>query len=578
MSQGVIYFNKGRKCIVRLIVSLMTIRRHYDGPITVFLEGEHPEGLPEALQREFEVDLIWDKNPDTCTYVRAVEVCMKSPYDLTVWMDSDTVILGKFDELFEEAPKYDLVIAHFAGWKSDGPAIKKRILRYKNIVPQYMDKAIAYGSAINCGVYAFRKDSPFLKEWLEVAKQGEKTGMFIPDEVACQVLLHRYNCKIMPLKFNVSVLHDPPPGTADMRVMHFHGKKHCKEYPNCVIWLAEFEKALQTNLCNIKAFMGPEYGERRLTGFLHGKYGQAEWLARIRAQLTPEEMKKASISDKVTVGDPKRDRKRKQEERQRARCRADKNAELDPSLVTVVTACDPKYVSQLALTYPTWRDMKGINKHKMLVFVNGMEVSDERLSFLRHPNVTLVPWAMPKAANHREEMLTAFVVGAAKHVKTPYWLKLDADSFASDSTPLLTQQMEEYVFFGHRWGYSWEEHIRRLDEWAKGHPDLRLNKMPPMYDKAYVKGRKYFHPGKRTISFVQLNSTGFTRLCVELAGGERLPVPSQDTYMYYVANRLGLKWGSTNFKRRRGFNQGRGADHITRSLEALKIRNCDVKI
>jgi hypothetical protein len=548
----------------------MTIRKHYDGPITVFLEGSHPDGFAESIKREFNVDLIWDQNPDTGTFVRAVEICIKSPYDLTVWMDSDTVVLGKFDELFEEAPKYDLVIAHFAGWKSDGPAIKKRILRYKDIVPQYMDKAVAYGPAINCGVYAFRKGSPFLKEWLEVAKPGEKTGMFIPDEVACQVLLPQYNCKIMPLKFNVSVLHDP--GTTDMRVMHFHGKKHCKEYPNCSIWFAAFEEALSKNLCNIKAFIGPDCGERRLNGFFAGKYGQAEWLARIRAHLTPEDMKRAAIPDKVNVRDAKENekKKRKREDRERGMKRADKNAELDPSLITVVTACDPKYVDQLALTYPTWRDMKGINRHKMLVFVNGMEVSDQRLDFLRHPNIELVPWAMPKAADHREEMLTAFVVGAAKYVRTPYWLKLDADSFASDNSPLLTQEMEEYVFFGHRWGYSWEKHIRGLDEWAGKHSDVRLNKVPPMYDRKCVSGRKYFHPGKRTISFVQLNSAGFTRLCVELAGGDRLPVPSQDTYMYYVADRLGLKWGSTNFKRRRGFNQGRGLDHIRRSLEDLQ--------
>ena len=559
MTRGVIYYNKGRKCLVRLIVSLMSIRKHYDGPITVFLEGEHPEGLPEALQREFKVDLIWDKNPDTCTYVRAVEVCMKTPYDLTVWMDSDTVVLGKFDELLDEAKDCDLVIAHFAGWSSSGRAIKKRILRYKDIVPNYMDAAINYGPAINCGVYAFRKDSPFLKEWLVVAKQGEKTGMFIPDEVACQVLLPQYKCKIVDLKYNVSVIHDP--GTKDIRVMHFHGKKHCKEYPNCSIWFKEFEEALKTNLCNIKAYLGDDFGERRLTRFFRGKYGQAEWLGRVAALLTPEEAKKLSIGQ-VEAPKPKKPEKKPRE--------VDKNAEMDASLVTVVTACDPKYVECLRLTYPTWKSLKNIDRYQMIVFVNGMEVSDGRLDFLRAPNITLVPWSMPEVSDRREEMLSAFVIGAARHVKTPYWLKLDADSFASDSSVLLAQEMENYVFFGHRWGYSWESHIRALDEWSQKHSDARLNSAKPMFDKACVNGRKYFHPSKRTISFVQLNSTGFTRLCVELAGGKRLPVPSQDTYMYYIADRLGLKWGSSNFKHKRGFQQGRGSDHIAKSLAELK--------
>ena len=37
-TRGIIMFNRGPNCIVRAIVALETIRRHWEGPITFYLE------------------------------------------------------------------------------------------------------------------------------------------------------------------------------------------------------------------------------------------------------------------------------------------------------------------------------------------------------------------------------------------------------------------------------------------------------------------------------------------------------------------------------------------------------------
>lgn len=542
MTEGVIYYNRGFKCVIRLIISLISLRKHYKGPVTVFLEGDGLKQLSEDIQKTFSVDVIYDANPDTTTYVRAVEVCMKAPYDVNVWMDADTLIIGEFNEFFEKGKTHDLAIAHFAGWDSSGGQISRRIKKYEGLVSKkYIEDALAYGPAINCGVYSFPKDSRILPEWLEVAKKGEKSGMFIPDEVACQVLLPQYNCAILPTRYNVSVRHDP--NTEDKRIIHYHGRKHCKEYPLCDLWIKEFENALKDNICHIKEWITEKKcaDDRRLKSFLNGKYGRKKTLRRIKKLLNSESKKPEDVEKDE---DP-----------------------INPKDLTIVTAVDPSYIDRLQITFKTWKEKKNISQYQIMVFVNGMELTDSRLNFLREKGlkVIMIPWNMKNVETQRERMLSAFVLGTAKYVKTPYWIKLDADSYAVDSTPLALNYMKKYAFVGHKWGYSWDKHIKALDDWASTHKDIRLKNAKPMYDQKQKAGRRYYHPGKRTISFIQIQNSEFTRLCASLAG-DRLPVPSHDTYLYYIANQLGIPWKSANFKANHGFNQGKGIEHIKRNL------------
>jgi hypothetical protein len=243
--------------------------------------------------------------------------------------------------------------------------------------------------------------------------------------------------------------------------------------------------------------------------------------------------------------------------------------------VTIVTACDEKYVEFLRLTYPNWRKYKNIDKHPVIIFVHGMDLNDERLDFLKRKNVTLVPWSFPEADDHREEMLSAFVFGTAEHVKTDYWLKLDADSYATNDKPLYSDDMKQYAYCGHRWSYSRPQHIRDLDEWAKGHWRRKLKKAGPMIEEGRVDGRRFYHNTKRTISFIQLHKLKFTKFCVSLLRDRKLPVPSQDTYMFFVCNRFDPHLGGVaNFKKNHGFTQG----NSRRSVEELaeKIKQVDI--
>jgi len=516
-SKGIIMFNRGTSCIVRAIVCLYSLRKHWKGPITFYLEDTPSEF--DDVCRYFDVDIVHnDFKKEYKTLTRKTDMFTKSPYDRTLWLDSDTIVVGKLDEMFDSLDKADVVIPHFANWWSDGPKISKRILDFKGIAEdKFVDEALRHHPAINTGVLSWKKSEKwnlFATDWVKLADKGR---FFISDEKAFQVLYPSaqnwgLSVYIAPSKFNVSVLHDHNKSD-DIRVWHFHGKKHVLSHKNCYIWKNLFEEMRKKDTANINSYL--QYADKRLRKYL----------------------------------DPEQD-------------------------VTIVTACDEKYVEILRETFPNWVKYKRVDKHPIIVFVNGIDLEDERLNFLKQKNITLIPWDESKldgVTDHRELMLSAFVFGTAEYVKTDYWLKLDADSFATNDKPLYSDDMKEYAYCGHKWGYSRPNHIRALDEWAKGHWRRKLKKASPMIEEGRIEGKRFYHNKKRTISFIQLHKTKFTKFCVKLCRKRKLPAPTQDTFMFFVCDRFDPHLGGhANFKKHHGFTQGNGRHGVEAIRKKLK--------
>ena len=533
---GIIMFNKNEKCIVRALVSLYTIRQHYDGPITFFIETS-PNGFKESVEYFGCNAIELEENTELKTLIRKTQIFANTPYDYTLWLDSDTILLGKVDEMFEYLENYDVAIPHFSNWYSDGPIMRRRINNFNGHVPEEVfKKSLEHNPSVNTGVVAYRKDSPFLRDWIDLTIKTN--GLcFISDEVAFQVLYPSYHgIYIAPMKFNVSVRFGND--IDDKRIVHMHGGKHCiPQFPLCKQnWIPTFEKMRETNVANINHFV-EKYSDRRLKKFLKGE----------RVWGKEEEAEDVMNEYGVSV---EKEKKSKKEKNSKASNGKD---------VTIVTACDEKYVDILRETFANWRKYKNIDEYPVIVFVHGIDSQDPRLDFLRLPNVKMIMWSMPIAESHREEMLSAFVFGTAENVETDYWLKLDADSYATDNRPFIDDTMKQYDFCGHRWGYSRPDHIRKLDEWAKGHNKSKLKNAKPMIEEGNIEGNRFYHKTKRTISYIQLHKTKFTKFCVRLLKERRLPAPTQDTFMFYVANRFDPDHvGTKNFKRHYGFTQGKG--------------------
>lgn len=539
-SRGIIMFNRGDQCCVRAIVAMNSIRKFWNGPATFYLETPYPKEFDEAC-KFFNFDIIHnDEKHEYKTLIRKTDMFGNPPYDRTLWLDADMVVVGKIDEMFDMLDDADCVIPHFCGWYSDGKIISKRIKRFEGIAEEsHFKKSMEHYPAVNTGILSFRKSEKwkkFVEYWVDLADRGSKKHIFIADEVAFQILYPSagewgIKVAIAETNFNVSVLHDHDK-SKDRRVIHFHGKKHVLDVPMCDIWKQEFKTLMETNAANIKHYVDA-YPDKRLAKYLTAK--------------------------KPGAGGE----------------------------VTIVTACDPKYVEFLRVTFPNWRKYKNIDGHPVIVFVNGIPLDDTRLDFLRLPNVRLIEWDMPEISDHREKMLSAFVFGTAEHVKTDYWLKLDSDSFATNDKPLFNDEMKQYAFCGHKWNYSRPDHIKKLDEWAKSHWKRKLRLAKPMIEEGKAEGHRFYHNKKRTISYIQLHKTRFTQFCVKLLKERRLPVPSQDTFMFFVCDRFDPHLvGTRNFKRDHGFTQGNsrlGVDILKQKVdEADKLfdgkENDDVSV
>jgi len=534
---GIIMFNKNQKCVVRALVSLYTIRKFYDGPITFFIETS-PDGFDTSV-KEFGCDVIYnDDNKDLKTLVRKTSLFVDSPYEKTLWLDSDTALVGKIDEMFDYLENYEVVIPNFADWHSDGRIIKRRIMNFKgHVSDEILNTALDHKPAVNTGVVAYRKNTTFMKDWIELAIKTN--GLcFISDEIAFQVLYPSYKgIYIAPQKFNVSARFGD--AVEDKRIIHFHGQKHVLPFPLCDIWKNAFKEMQDGNIANINHFV-EEHADRRLRKYLRGErvWGKEE---------VDEDIEK------------------------------DGNTPWEDKDTTIVTACDEKYVEVLKETFPNWRKYKNIDEYPVIVFVHGIPIDDSRLDFLKLPNVEIIPWSMDNVETHREEMLSAFVFGTAENVKTDYWLKLDADSYASDNRPFIDDSMKEFAFCGHKWGYSRPDHIKKLDEWAKGHWKKKLNSAKPMIEDGKIEGNRFYHSTKRTISYIQFHKTKFTKFCVSLLKDRRLPAPTQDTFMFYVQNRFDPELvGVKNFKKSYGFQQGKGkwgSEGMRKKLQEIEDAN-----
>ncbi|MCI0364505.1 MAG: hypothetical protein L0219_11510 [Phycisphaerales bacterium] len=208
-------------------------------------------------------------------------------------------------------------------------------------------------------------------------------------------------------------------------------------------------------------------------------------------------------------------------------------------------AVDAEHLVELQLAWPTWQRYRPeIIAHPLLVICDGaIERSqwEQQLRFLEHPQVQLILWHLD-LASQREKMLNGLVFAVAQHVSTPWYLKLDTDAVALRSDDWIDSQWflpdsqgRLPAFIASPWGYTKpRDAIERLDAWGDGveglmdHPRLNLPAVPG--------NSLVTHP--RIISWCFFGRTDSTRQATALCNG-RLPVPSQDTFLWYVAKRRG---------------------------------------
>lgn len=264
-SRGVCYFNLNTKCLVRLLVSLHSLRKHYSGSVTI-LNGGGDEGICDRIGRACGADVlsipIVQRRKHTA-YTTKAGLWKFSPYETTLLIDSDTVVAGKVEPLLELGEKSPgIVVTRFADWISTGRCMSGRISKWRGVkcdgidVEQLIDDSLdAPHAAINTGVVCW--DKTYGREFLQDWDRLTVAGWLCPfgDELAAQILLRKHRHTLVDDRFNCSPLYGTNKSKAV--IWHFHG--HKERRPEALpYWNPPFQDVWRNNIAGVREWISAE--------------------------------------------------------------------------------------------------------------------------------------------------------------------------------------------------------------------------------------------------------------------------------------------------------------------------------
>lgn len=507
MTRGVVYYNRGEKCLIRLAVSLYTLRRSgYAGAVCIIHEGDLPDWFADfAHGHQATFSRIPAAQEVRWALVQKASLWRYTPYHTSLYIDADTVVMRDPSELFPIIESKGFAVTRFCDWTTNGGKIVAgRIRSWRKLIPQeQVEAALAYGPAVNTGVFGWTAGHSILPEWETLTRRGDELGEAegpmgrIIDETACQVLCHMHPVTIIGDEWNHSVNHSTG---RKIHILHCHGGKHViPSNPKCNLWKDAFWELIRAKTISTAYITDKRTNEYLFSG--SKKYG------------CPGVLEKATD-------------------------------------LTIVTAADPNYAARLCKNFARWMKLDALFVQDFIVFAVNADADNPAYDPLRkHTNVRIIPWRH-ECATTREAAFSAFVFGVAQHVKTKYWMKLDGDSEPTELQRLDWPGYRQYTITASGWHYTkvkgddsggphW---LNRLDAWWATVPGVK--DPAPMFPK--IDGKRHMH--KRLRSFMWIERTDFTRQTAKMYGG-KLVVPSHDTSQWYVATRLGEPMHNYPFNR-----------------------------
>lgn len=262
----------------------------------------------------------------------------------------------------------------------------------------------------------------------------------------------------------------------------------------------------------------------------------------------------------------------------------------NPGFCSLFVAVDNFYLGKLLHSFPTWVMLKPeiLNMPQVLVYDAGQVSRDDpRWSELariydaavrhhraRDPGVRavgfrpmLVPWSMPNAQSQRERMLTS-LIRCTPSIPTPWYLKLDADTYARAPGGWYFDRWfsQSPCYVSSPWNYTKPGGtIAQMNRWAATVPQLRNHPDVEFTTVTLAPGKtKDVHP--RMASWVMFGNTEWSRWANGLCQGDRLPFPSQDTYLSYVQARTKKLWIPARW-RQMGWEHCRNPDGLARACQ-----------
>jgi len=95
LDEGILFFNIGTSCLLRLVLAIYSLRKYFDGKVAVLLEKSDPnlDFIVQCLSK-FDISEFYFERPDigcrrNSGYTIKPFVLSLSPFETTVFSDAD---------------------------------------------------------------------------------------------------------------------------------------------------------------------------------------------------------------------------------------------------------------------------------------------------------------------------------------------------------------------------------------------------------------------------------------------------------------------------------------------------------
>ncbi|MCK9570126.1 hypothetical protein M0R72_14375 [Candidatus Pacearchaeota archaeon] len=269
----VCYLMSGPAHLPYLLVSLHTLRKHWDGEVVVFAYPESFNIVKLIAQDEklnIEVQK-WEptykeKNSQFINKILMVQsFAQQEESGVVLYLDADTTIHGCLDRLFDGALLHGFAATQFSGWNTLGGTMQKRLQSLadfpeidKRYLAQVMDNEYP---SVNGGVWCAKPESQVLQTWFDWSWAARST--FICDEKVLHLMVPKYSPEeliVLPGRFNCSPKYQPIDlANEDVVIYHYHGD--CCVRPNkssrgFEVWWGLYQHCLQNGVGHINRWMG----------------------------------------------------------------------------------------------------------------------------------------------------------------------------------------------------------------------------------------------------------------------------------------------------------------------------------
>jgi hypothetical protein len=188
IKEGIVYVARGQRYVDEALNSAKSVRKVMSKfPITLFTDQEVSSDLFDNI---IQIDKPHQSRVDK------INAIISSPYQKTLFLDTDTYMAESCAELFDLVDHYDMAMVY----------AQARYHRHSPTAPDCIP-------AFNSGVIAYNKTEPtqrLLNDWLKLYKDAfEKASSTPPDQHALrEAIMKNLDCKIwaLPNEYNVFLM------------------------------------------------------------------------------------------------------------------------------------------------------------------------------------------------------------------------------------------------------------------------------------------------------------------------------------------------------------------------------------